>query len=504
MSTRKARSKLLTFDDAQSWQNKILTFGHFSSIHPGHIRYLRHASSLGSELIVALIGDNSSVRYPFSQVERANSLALLDIVSGILLLNGDELDKAIEYFEPATVVLGIEYKNNPDFEHKLTSQRDRDGLILYHAGDPQYATSDLLIYSEAYLREQRHDELINACKRQDIDAESINSRIHQLSNAKLAVIGDTILDQYVACEALGMSAEAPVVVVRELDSKDFAGGASVVASHISALGAECHFVSVTGDDAVARNIHQQLNTRGITSHLIADSTRPTTFKKRYIVENQKLFRVSRLEEHLIDESIENKIKSILGELAPSLDAIIVSDFVYGVITPTLLEYIKTLADKFDLMLFGDVQCSSQVGLVTNFSDFTLLTPNEKEARIALQARDMGLEQLSQALIKNTNSRSLIMKLGPHGFITYDRRDDNTIYSQAFPALSINPVDVAGAGDSLLALFSTALVSGFSIMEASAMACCMSALAVDTMGNTPIEQKSLKNYFENVFQIGLTY
>ena len=60
----------------------------------------------------------------------------------------------------------------------------------------------------------------------------------------MIVLGDTIVDQYSACEAIGMSAEAPVVVVRELERKNFIGGAAVVAAHISALGAHCDFISV--------------------------------------------------------------------------------------------------------------------------------------------------------------------------------------------------------------------------------------------------------------------
>ena len=113
-----------------------------------------------------------------------------------------------------------------------------------------------------------------------------------------------IVDQYAACEAIGMSAEAPVVVVRELANRNFIGAAAVVAAHIRALGAEVHLVSVVGNDSTANFVHQELETQGIGNALIQDPSRPTTFKKRYVVENQKLFRVSRLEQHDIDGVIE--------------------------------------------------------------------------------------------------------------------------------------------------------------------------------------------------------
>ena len=89
-----------------------------------------------------------------------------------------------------------------------------------------------------------------------------------------------------------MSAEAPVVVVKELEQKNFIGGAALVAANVSALGAHCDFVSVVGKDEHAKSLVSELEMNNVEHHLVSDHTRPTTFKKRYMVENQKLFRVS--------------------------------------------------------------------------------------------------------------------------------------------------------------------------------------------------------------------
>ena len=92
-----------------------------------------------------------------------------------------------------------------------------------------------------------------------------------------------------------------------------------------------------------------------------------------------------------------------------------------------------------------------------------------------------------------------MKLGGEGFIAYDRDPDGLLCNQAFPALSVNPLDVAGAGDSLLALFATGLASGQAMMPTAALACCMAALAVETMGNTPISATALRSSLEEILQ-----
>ena len=194
-------------------------------------------------------------------------------------------------------------------------------------------------------------------------------------------------------------------------------------------------------------------------HLIKDSSRPTTFKKRYIVESQKLFRVSRLEDHKLSKSIENKVISKLREYANVVDGIVISDFVYGVMTQRIIDEIIALSKKYSLLVFGDLQCSSQVGDITNFKEFALLCPNEKETRIALKDNESGLEKLSQILIEKTKTERLIMKLGADGFIAYDNsaKDLKKLRTQFFPALSVNPVDVAGAGDSLLSVMAVGTV-----------------------------------------------
>ena len=84
-----------------------------------------------------------------------------------------------------------------------------------------------------------------------------------------------------------------------------------------------------------------------------------------------------------------------------------------------------------------------------------------------------------------------MKLGSEGFIAYEREIGGYIRRQSFPALSVNPLDVAGAGDSLLALMATAISSGQPLMSTAALGCCISSIAVETMGNSPINFDTLR-------------
>ena len=489
--------KLYKIDNVNNIQIDVLTYGHFNSIHPGHIRFLEYAKTKGKNITVALIGDSirdGKKRFMFSQIERAKSLSHLSMVDQIILLEDDEINKLVLISKPNLFVLGIDFENNQESNIKgaIDIVKNSGRKVIFHSGDINYSSTDLLNTYEDELEKDRRNLFLNACERCDLDKKSILSSMDRWSQARLIVIGDIILDQYAACEAMGMSAEAPVLVVKELKCKNFIGGAGIVAAHINSLGAKCDFISVIGKDENAEILKNELNSEGINFYFIEDESRPTTFKKRYIVENQKLFRVSKLEDHSLNKEMEDALLEKIDILAKKATGIVISDFVYGVITNEVLKKIKSISKKYDLPLFGDLQCSTQVGSILKFKDFCLLSPNEKEARIAYQDKDISLELLSQDLLQKTNSKNLIMKLGAKGFISYNLNQKGELFSQAFPALIPNPIDVTGAGDSLLAVMAIGLSIGENLMTTSAIGCCQTALAVRFMGNRPIKYEELRN------------
>jgi len=481
----------------------VLCHGHFNIIHPGHIRYLDYARQQGPKLVVSIQGDasfiNTERKHHFSEDERAAGVASIQTVDLVVLLGEGNLEKLIKVLNPEVLVLGKEFESERDDQVRDAVQllKKQGGKILFHAGETHYASADLLRDNLPSLHNQHIKQYKQACNQQKIKMEGLLECIDEFEDASLLVIGDTIIDQYVACDALGMSAEAPVVVVRELDTREYAGGAAVVAMHVSALGAKCRFLSVVGKDNNASLVSQDLVRLNVEYTLIEDSSRPTTFKIRYLVENQKMFRVSRLKKHGLPIQVEEKIIKEIKKSASKVQAILISDFVYGVITHRILEAISELSGKHSLLVFGDLQCSSQVGNVSKFKNFDLICPTERESRISLATQDEGVEWVANTLMKKTNSRNLVMKLGREGFIAYESETDGFVNRQHFPALSINPVDVSGAGDTLLAALSVGLCSGATLMQSSAIGAGMASLAVQQIGNIPVSNQQLKNYISQI-------
>ena len=160
-----------------------------------------------------------------------------------------------------------------------------------------------------------------------------------------------------------------------------------------------------------------------------------------------------------------------------------------------METVYKMSSKYGLKLFGDLQCSTQVGSIKKYKKFSLLCPNEKEARIALNDNISGLENLCRNLIKKTGVKNLIIKLASKGFILYQITERNEVISQPFPALSAQPVDTAGAGDSLLAIMACGISSGVSIIKTAALSCFITCISVERMGNLPITSNDVLREIE---------
>ena len=245
-----------------------------------------------------------------------------------VILDSGDLEKLVGLIRPKTLVLGREFEKERSSEVSDAINRlyKSGGRVVYEAGETHYATTNYLFVRPDEIEGGRSRQFRSALSSQAIDLGDALSRIGSAPTPKIVVIGDTIVDRYVACDPVGMSNEAPVIVVKELESKEFIGGAGIVAAHVSALGGSCHYLSVTGDDRHAEFVSERLADYKVNADLIKDHSRPTTSKIRYMVENQKLFRVSRLKEHRLSRDVEDLLINKIQELAPDLDAIVVCGF----------------------------------------------------------------------------------------------------------------------------------------------------------------------------------
>jgi rfaE bifunctional protein kinase chain/domain len=327
-------------------------------------------------------------------------------------------------------------------------------------------------------------------ERRGITKSRLENIVGEFDKKKIMVLGDLIIDEFKSVEPLGVSSEAPVIVVKELGQKRFVGGAGIVAAHVASLGGGSCLLSVRGDDEVGEYAEIALKDKHVDTRLIVDPSRPTTFKTRFVVGSQKIFRVSKLDDRDITAEIEDKLFELFSAQIKKAHGLVISDFVYGVVTDNLLHRVVELANKENVLLFGDVQCSTQFGNVLKFKNFDMMLPNEREARLSVGGKDFGLEYLAQQLILRTKSKAVGLTLDRQGMIIYDAKSRGQVDSEHFPALALNPIDVAGAGDSMLAVMAIATVCGADCFEAAALGCLVAQCAINKIGNVPVDQAEL--------------
>ena len=314
----------------------------------------------------------------------------------------------------------------------------------------------------------------------------------RMTDLKVCIIGDTIVDEYITCDALGMSQEDPTIVVTPIAQEKFIGGAGIVALHARNLGADVHFFSVLGKDAIYEYVEKNLLSQGVHVHLYQDESRPTTLKQRFRTHQKTLLRVSHLRQHSISSEIKKLFYQDITEILSGMDLVIFADFNYGCLPQSLVDQVSLFCNQNGIMMVADSQSSSQIGDVSRFGNTTLLTPTEREARFAVHDFESGLVVLAEKLRQKASAENVIITLDEEGILIHaGTKKKNEWLTDRLPAFNIAPKDVAGAGDSFLTCTSMAMAVGADIWKSSYLGSLAAACQVGRIGNIPLTPKDIK-------------
>jgi rfaE bifunctional protein kinase chain/domain len=298
------------------------------------------------------------------------------------------------------------------------------------------------------------------------------------------VIGDLIIDDYVTCDAVGMSQEDPTIVVTPILTKTFVGGSGGVAGHARGLGADVRYCTLVGDDEFAKYALESLEAQGVRCDFFVDSTRPTTRKQRFRALNKTLLRVNHLRHHAASADIQHRMLEAVEDALGNCDLILFSCFNYGCLPQELVDAIAVKARAAGVMLAADSQASSQIGDVSRYQGMSLISPTEREARLALNDFESGLAAVSERLIAKARAENLVITLGAEGMLINAWRDGALLFDR-LPAFNPSPKDVSGAGDSFFMSCGMALRVGADIWQSSYLGALAAALQVSRVGNIPL-------------------
>jgi len=408
----------------------------------------------------------------------------------------NDLEDLLKRVNPDTVVRGQEFKNHSDQENELIR---RLGIrLMFGSGSTHLSEADL--FSSRISKVSLNESFAKYASLKDFNVNSLKKTLRSFPEIKVTVVGDLIVDEFVACQSIGMSQEDPIIVSTPIDTTRYLGGAGIVAAHCKALGAEVNLVSLAGDDEAASWAEKILAGQGVKTKLIRDRSRPTVVKQRFKNSNQTLFRLTHFRPEEAEASLQEEIFKFSLKFVGDCDLLIFSDFSYGTLQPVLVSKIlNEVRNRDDLMTAADSQSSSQIGSLSKFEGVDLVTPTEHEARLELKNDFDGIAVLTQKLAANLNTNSVILKLGADGVLFGGFKDGNAVMPPDWiPSANRSAIDLSGAGDSLLAMSSLAMAAGCKLYESAFLGSLSAGIQVSRRGNIPITMDEVEEFINEIF------
>ncbi len=315
-------------------------------------------------------------------------------------------------------------------------------------------------------------------------------RLDKLVGHRILCIGDLMLDRYVYGQVDRISPEAPIPVIHEQRVTASLGGAGNVVRNIAALGGLVEIIGVTGNDQAGKDLAKEFKAlSGVTATLISDSSRPTTQKTRYVAGSQQLLRADRESAKPITGEIEEQILAKLPAAIKSAKAVVLSDYIKGVLTPKIIAEVIRLAKKTKKTVIVDPKGRN----FARYKGATYLTPNRKELSEAVGSPITSVadaETAARFLIRDFGIGAVLVKLGAEG-VCLVRKDKSALHLHT---KAREVFDVSGAGDTVIATLTLALTAGFDAAEAAELANTAGSIVVGKVGTAAVTRDEIAREF----------
>lgn len=324
--------------------------------------------------------------------------------------------------------------------------------------------------------------------------------IGRYKEVKIAVIGDIVADIYVYGKPFKLSREAPVLVVRHDGEKVLPGSAGNTIHNLSRLGIRVFPLVVIGDDEPGRSLLSGLSVMNIDREgIIVVDGRSTITKTRIMAgddhtSKQQVIRIDREVRESLPERVEDRILVCLDRIANRVDAFIVSDYGYDLVTPTLIEKLKAIAVNKKVVV---VDSRYRLHL---FSGFTAITPNESEAEAISEfsiTNSQDAIRVGKMLVEELDLKAVLITRGNKGMVLVERSGDTS----EIPICGSDDItDVTGAGDTVTAVFTSSLAAGASFYEAARLSNYAGAVVVMKTGTATASSEELIHVIEQEHKI----
>lgn len=475
----------------------VLCHGVFDLLHIGHIRYFDQARRAGDVLVVTVTPDRFVDKGPhrpaFNQYLRAEAIASLGSVDFVAINEWPTAEKTLRLLKPDVYAKGSEFKRLKDdptgkilLENKVVEEI---GARLFFSQDIVFSSSNLINrYLSDLPREIRqYLELF----RQRYGLEDVLALVNKMAALKVLVVGDTIIDAYQYCEAIGKSSKDPTLALKYQSEDRFVGGAVAVANHVADFAGSVKLVSVLGQtESQEAFIKNQLHPN-VSPWFLFQADAPTPVKRRFIdgYSFNKLFEVYVMQDDGLSVPQETQLKQQLKQLMPQYDLIIAADFGHGAISA---ETARLLSRHSGFLAVNTQANAGNRGFhtVSRYPRADYVCIAEHELRLETRLRNGDIAPMLQKITKALKCRQMVVTRGRRGCLVCDA--DQTL--MAVPAFAEKIVDRVGAGDAFLSLTCLAAALGADSEVLGFLGNIAGSLAVQQIGNKKsLDQASVQKY-----------
>ena len=494
----------ITADLKSKGKKVVHCHGVFDLLHIGHIKHFEEAKTFGDILAVTITPDEFVHKGPnrpaFTTELRLEALAALESIDFVSANEWPIAVNAIKMIQPDVYCKGPDYKDHKD---DVTGKIDDEEQAVESVGGKICYTKDITFSSSSLLNKfgDVYSETQKSFIEKMLDSQNIDrikNSIDNYKNLKVLVIGETIIDQYVFCEALGKSGKEPVLVLRDLKMDQYVGGAAAISRHLSDFCGSVSLLSMLGEKKEHEDFVLDSLPANIEPYFIYKDESPTITKKRYVdyISNSKSLGVYSLDDGQMNGKNQEKLNTYLAELIPKHDLVIVSDYGHGFLSRETAIQIS----KHSIFTSLNAQINAaNIGYHTmnNYKNIDCAIINETELRHELRDRESDIETLMKQLTNNLLIKNMVVTQGTSGATLYSAEDER--YHNC-PAFAEKVVDKIGAGDAMLALLSCSIKNGFDPDLSLFVGSLAAAQSVETIGNSvPVNKIKLLKTFSHAIK-----
>jgi rfaE bifunctional protein kinase chain/domain/rfaE bifunctional protein nucleotidyltransferase chain/domain len=479
--------------------------GVFDPLHVGHMRYFNAAAEHGDVLVVTITPDRFVNKGPdrpvFTEALRAEAIAGLGIVDYVAVNTWPTATETIKLLKPSVYAKGSDYKD---------ASKDRSGGILLEreaveSVGGKLVFTDELTFSASNLVNHHlgvHSDEVSAFLTQFSQRHTADEVLDYLDGArklKVLVIGETIIDEYQYCSAIGKSSKEPMLAVKRSNTETFAGGILAVGNHVANFSDEVSMIThLGGRDSYADFIAHALSPK-IQATYLRRKDSPTIVKRRFVdsYHFQKLLEVYEMDDAPLTEAEDDILCATLRRTVPDFDVVIVVDFGHGMLSQNA---IKTICDNARFLTINVQSNAGNLGYhtISRYPRADYICVTESEIRLETRDKQADIREMLRKIARDMHCQRITVTRGKNGCLSYQACTE--FYDVPALAGQQQVVDRVGAGDAFLSVAALCAAQGAPMDVVGFVGNAVGAQAVATVGNrNAVDRTVLLRHIESLLK-----